>query len=1221
MMRPVLSFRVWLVLGLVFLALPGLTRAQDRRSRSTPGIVLEPGGRLGSCDALLFSPAGNELLAAGDDKVVRIWRVGKQTLFTTTARVLRWPIYREQRGSIFAMALSPRDGGARIAIGGFGLVTGMLAILDRKSGEILKALEKPTSAAVVTAIAWSPDGKYTVHGTASGELFRWEPMSREKSLTPFAGTPRPGNRVRLIAFVDATRFLVVTQDGKIYRRDLLAPDRAVAPIGTLSSDEVFTAALSPDRHWLAVASQNVGNPDEKATQRVELIDLRKLLKEGKGASGVSRIIRMPERPGYSRFPTALAFDSTSSLLAVGMREARHLAEGLSPFSRATDGLVHVWAIQGSTVKRRTTAGLPIGYDVDAIAFRPPHKDNPGVNQLAVAGGPNHEVRLFNLDKENAALSVVRSPGSCLWSVAMSEDGKYIGWREQLNDNPNSPNDRGKGPWRVFTLEAPRDGKGRRILAKPPAGFRPVAPLHSLGDWRVETTENAFAWYIRGPQGTKVELNEKNELYFRGINQVPQCWTFLPATGKKPARLAIGHMWGVSLYELRPNRVRLVRVMTGHQAQVMSVAPSADGKLLLTTGRDQTIACWSLEDWPSSPEIGARFSDAGGKVRVQRVDPGSPAWEAGLTVGDEIDLVAIAEPTRVTGPLYDGKGLLKYDKVTNIARGTFKQDGEPVGFAFAPKLRCDARQIVSILNDTRANRNHYFAWRADGKDHFELTSVRQRPLWVFFPTRANAGNNWLIWRWRDYYYDSDLQQTDHLAGWQRTRGLSQTPSFYPLSNLAGSLEQARTKEERRYYNPEKIWPYIRLLLQDQDPKKVLFADVEPPEVRMRVVQAPVKDPKNPKNDRDLRLEITVRPRHAHPMQRLTRVTLWLDDYLYEKPPAIDPKTGGIATTLTIPQTSLQRGRNVIRLCCFNAAGGRAEATETVVFEDATRGKPNLLALCVGVGRYPAASGLRPLRCPPEDARALARVFRQHENSKLFSKAMVLPPLLNEKATRSIILDQLRSLGAKAKRDDWLILFLSGHGAGEQVGPREIKAGTFYFICVDTVPGQPQTGLRGRDLAEVLQKIPCNKLILMDACHSGDRIPDPTRSLNRDGAEFLMFTACKHTEVANEPDLDKIKEVAAKDPKKFGYLLKLDLNHGLFTKGLLEAVGHPDQFVKSRGRQYPLSADSMAGTIRSTIADMLEKLREDRDSQSPVFVPNDPGKLRRLVLFCSFTEPGH
>src|SRR5436309_5932494 len=79
----------------------------DRRDRREPAIVLNTGGRTGTADVIKFSPDGKEVMAAGDDKVVTAYPVGSKGLDSKNVRSLRWPAWREQRGSIFAMAISP----------------------------------------------------------------------------------------------------------------------------------------------------------------------------------------------------------------------------------------------------------------------------------------------------------------------------------------------------------------------------------------------------------------------------------------------------------------------------------------------------------------------------------------------------------------------------------------------------------------------------------------------------------------------------------------------------------------------------------------------------------------------------------------------------------------------------------------------------------------------------------------------------------------------------------------------------------------------------------------------------------------------------------------------------------------------------------------------------------------------------------------------------------
>src|SRR5262249_37506326 len=88
--------KLFLVTAVLGATLPVWAHAQtDRRSWATPGLILETGARHGTCDMLLFTPDGSELLASGDDKVVRIWGVDKQKFSNRNDpgwRTLRWPI-------------------------------------------------------------------------------------------------------------------------------------------------------------------------------------------------------------------------------------------------------------------------------------------------------------------------------------------------------------------------------------------------------------------------------------------------------------------------------------------------------------------------------------------------------------------------------------------------------------------------------------------------------------------------------------------------------------------------------------------------------------------------------------------------------------------------------------------------------------------------------------------------------------------------------------------------------------------------------------------------------------------------------------------------------------------------------------------------------------------------------------------------------------------------
>lgn len=1151
---------------------------EDRRKRTTPGLVLQTPGRHAACDVLTFTPDGTELLAAGDDKVIRVWPVAKDQLQTDAARVLRWPIFREQLGSIYAFALSPHDGGKSVAVGGHGVFTGLVFVLNRTTGDVEHVMDEKLSTQVTTAIAWSPDGKYVVFGNADGELFRWEPRSGEKSATRFTGTQSKGqsNRVRCVAFVDGRHVVSVTADGWVWRRDVTAPgSQPEKAFLRLSRGDVFVAAVSPDSRWLAACNRNVVGQTAETTMAVELIDLRNPTNR--------QSLTLPSVRDVAHYPIALAFDSTSRKLAVGTQEVANLLNGEETFARITGGVVHAWTLGASGWTRETRAGLQIGYAVDALAWRPGH-----ATQLAVAGGPNHEVRLFDVSKEGKALSTIRSPGSCLWSVAVSRDDKYLAWKEQLNPRPRHPNDRATGPWRVFTL----DDKVRRILAEEPKDFTPVAPLRTYGGWRVKPSVSGFVWDVEGPGGIKATLNEESGLYLARVNQVPRCYTFLPPMDGKPLRLAIGHQWGVSLYELGEKGVRFVRLMVGHDGEVMSLAASPKGTLLFTCGRDQTIACWSLVDWPEQAELGASFGEQGGAILVRKVDLGSPAWEAGLTDGDEIVLLASIDPDGRSGFVYDPEN-------QGLERHQLRM----------PRPRLVGReQAVKLLARAEPARQYIFVKRhkdAAGKveEQKHLTTVRQRPLWRFFPTRVEEGNHWIVWRWRDFFYDTTAPDADRLIGWQVNPEVwTRKPEFYQLSAYSGSGMRGAKNEPLGFHNPGKVWRFIKST--NQEPQKVLFPDIEPPEVSLTVETQPDVVKKQA-----LVLRVVARPRNNGPQQALSRVTLWLDDYQY----AVLPIVGGnVNTQVTIPLERLRRGRNEVTLSCFNAEGGRAEALATVTFVDATRPKATLHALCVGVNNYRRVKAsfddeesIDDLQCSKTDALALAEVFKQHNQSKLFEKADVRT-LVEEQVTSKAILDRLRAL-TKPKAvspDDWLVLFLSGHGYSPRPEDAyEIRK--FYYVCADSDAARTQTMLDAAELRKVLQDIPCRKLILLDACHSGALVSSPLRELNREGPRFLIFAACNPDEKALEPNLKLTRDI----PRL------RDLQHGVFTEGLLVALGRPDRFDARRGRQSAVSAQQIADDVKLTVDTLMLRLElKPEKHQRPVFEPSRNDPRLRLELFC-------
>jgi WD40 repeat protein len=1023
--------------------------AQDRRERTEPGLVVETGARLGACDAVRFTPDGQFLLAVGDDKVVRIWKFTEKGLEPAALPALRWAMWREQRGSIYAMALSP-DGGKSVAVAGLGVRTGSIAVLNQLTGDVEHALiDVKGNDQTIWSLAYAPSGKQIAAGTADGSVWLWELNGKLngnfKKLGQHAGEAGKSNRVRLVEFTNGTQLVSVAKDGTVLRWD--TTKAASTSLGKLKSPNVSAAALSPDHKWLAAAGED---------NFAELFALD---------AKTSRQLPLPE----GHYPNSLAFDARSERLAVGIRARDQKAA----FSKDLDGTLQIYDLKqanpvaGSSIRTSEYA--------EAIAF------HPSGRYLAVADDPDHEMKVHQVDGLKIGAPVgpsMRSPGSCLWSVALSKDGQ-LGFRNQKAADPRHPNERGTGGWQAFNL-------AKRTWASA-AGFQPVEAVDSLGGWQVQfDRKDAYLWYAVGPDKKQHALPLDS-----ARDGMPRCYTFLnPKAAGKPVRLAVGHYWGVSVFELTPQGAKRVRLFTGHTGAVMSVAPSADHKLLVSASKDQTIACWSLADWPNEAELGTSFEIQGGKLLVKATEAGSPGWEAGLTKGDEVVMLAFnAKPIEGGAPKW-------------LERLQQPVPGRELYFRLK---RAGAAQPVDLL-----------------------TTVRQRPVWRFYPTRDRE---WVIWRHRDYYYDTSTNG-DFAIGWQvNGKDIDEKPTFY-------RAEQFRN----RFHQPRKIADALDGTIND--PEKVALVKIEPPEVKVQVSAREVKD-------EPITLNITVTPHGAEPSQQAEEVILWVNDWMMQTWKA---NGGPFQQKVVIPADKLRAGANLLTVQCYSKGGSRGEVNPPIAIKNnRAAAPPTLYGIFAGVGDYKKIKfgDLNANR----DMGPLKRVWEQQKGG--LYKDVDIQLLLDGEVTRTALLDRCEKLASQVKPDDVLVLMLGGHGTdhdelGEVLRERKLKSietlprGGFVYICSNFDAARPlSTGLTTPDLYKAMTRMPCRKIILLDACRSGTIVTNPVRGLTHDGVGPIILAASQPGETAKEDDQGK--------PTAAGQV------YGLFSLAVVRALG--EQFSKA------------------------------------------------------------
>jgi WD40 repeat protein len=1076
-------------LTLLAAALPGFAQG-DRRDRQDPELVVESGGRQSTCDQLLFTADARYLLAAGDDKVVRVWPCSDGRLQGRGQKVLRWSIWREQRGSIYALAVSPD--GSRVAVGGLGVRISTVVLIDRASGKVLRSTypqgQPGEDFFSVMALAFDPRGERVAYGTADGSVWLWD-LQTSRRLGKLHGSD-PINHIRLVHFLDDSHLLAVAASGEVARWDL---DRAEAGptslfVARVEKSRVFRAAVSPDGRWLAAAAK--GSPG---------VAVRSL-------DGLqSRDIAL--QPG--EFPRSIAFDRRGRRLAVGIGR---MVPGTDFYLEDRDRIaIYDLADQPGAAPAE---GPPHSWHADNLAFHPDGR------HLAIAGGDNHEVTLWDLDHLDKPASVMRSAGSCLWEVALSKDGRLLGFREGRAPGATDPNQRGRGPWRVFDLA------GREW--DDPKEFQPLPHRARASGWRVRPDRNdPYVWYAVDPDG-----NEHTLPLDRDREGMPRCWAFVPVKEGAPPLLAVGHYWGLSVFELTREGARRTCLCAGHQGEVMALGASGDGSWLVTASNDQTIAAFSLVG-AARPDLGGRFSLRDGRLFVDAVTSGGAAWEAGLQSGDEIELFKLATQVPPGGPAAWREQLLR---------------PEP-------------------------GKEHYFRILRQGKRLELVTTSRRRPLWRFYPTREGE---WVLWMWRSSYYDTSTKG-DFQIGWHVNspdRNLAGTPTFY------------KAEQFRKHFHRQDV---IDKLLDSRDPQAVLeqltanpvpwrFDQAEPPAVALKA--GPVRP------GRDVEATLSITPHGDNPDYQPVSAELWLNDFRLKEWTRFDDwhqKDRTLTLVFTVPQNRLRAGRNVLTFQTYNALGGRSDAVEKVeVLRAAAR--PRLLGLAVGINDYGSArvgrggrGKLENLRSAGPDAQDMARAWSAQP---LYANPR-MRPLVNAQAGRKELLAALDEAAELAQPDDRFVLFLAGHGTfltrkGES---------TFIFCCPRFDPDDAAaTGLTSDELYRKLAAIPCRKLVLFDACHSGVAA-DPARLLTPGGQGPTVLAACDRNQLSWE------------DP---------DLGHGLFTLAVLEALGHRFGQADTNG-DGRLDSNELYQYTLKRMPQLLRQIKRKEHIQVPLLYapPDDDG----------------
>jgi hypothetical protein len=743
--------------------------------------------------------------------------------------------------------------------------------------------------------------------------------------------------------------------------------------------------------------------------------------------------------------------------------------------------------------------------------------------------------VFDLAHHKKPVSIARGTGRHLTGVNLTEGGDVLGVRLGHNPAAAHPDDTSDGPWLRFDLN-------RFVPSKDNAKW--VDPVAESAGWTIVPDRDRTVWFAerQGVDGSKEKLRLGLDSY---LDVNPTCYTFLPTPKGRPTRVLIGHYYGCSLFELAPGRVV--------KNQVTGVMELPRSKLFIGHGGEVTSV----------------VEENAGQLIVAKVDVGSPAYEAGLTKGDTIKLLAI-----------NGKRF--YDR----------RDGQtPLGTVEA---------TVEALQRPQSGVELFFGWiSAQGDYRGTNTRLKQRPLWKWFPAfdDQNRMTDSIIWMWFGSYYYTASVHGDRMLGWHlNDANVDGTPAFHPLERF-----------KHLFLKPDTIAKLIATRsveealkdAQDGNPQKRMFRDVEPAPVSLALKQGVVRgDP--------VTVTVAVNPQGNDPDLLPSRVELWLNDHRIKTWEGRGKQA--LQADVKIPGSAFRSGDNQLTVLAMNPARGRAEQTRFIA-NPVTPTEVDLHGVVVGINDYSshrkAVNGVRAfgdLGKARADAEGFQEVLLNYRGpGKCFPKGY-LELLVDARADRKTILDGLAEFkGSGVKPNDLLVVFFAGHGdllTPNGKAPLDVVAGRgftadtglFVFCCPNYIPSKAAaTALSGEQLFEALAEINCRKLVLLDTCHAGGAVEaNLLRRFIPNGQGPFVIAACDQSESSFEDD---------------------KLGHGVFTYAVLEALDKKFRKanVNSDGKLTP---KELFDYVSERVPALMREVKPG-NTQNPICFPH-PDNLPKTVL---------
>ncbi|MCD4791987.1 MAG: caspase family protein [Bacteroidales bacterium] len=221
------------------------------------------------------------------------------------------------------------------------------------------------------------------------------------------------------------------------------------------------------------------------------------------------------------------------------------------------------------------------------------------------------------------------------------------------------------------------------------------------------------------------------------------------------------------------------------------------------------------------------------------------------------------------------------------------------------------------------------------------------------------------------------------------------------------------------------------------------------------------------------ELTIDISASDKTYPLDRINIWINDVPIYGRDGINLKDNNAEKINKKIKLQLSEGKNKIQVSVLNSKGVESLKETIEIIAPELKKKPDLYIVAVGVSDY--MNDEYDLNYAAKDANDLTAIFEKKKDK--FENIHIIK-ILDHDATKENILKTKKEL-EKTRINDLVIIYTAGHGF--------LNDNLDYFFATTDIDifNPSKNGLSYEELESLLENIPARKkLLLMDACHSGE-----------------------------------------------------------------------------------------------------------------------------------------